>query len=545
MLKYILAFILIVLFVIPFQTIESDQVTFPSPEVQAILGPQVKSGTSALPGAAWFDSNAIDSGLKFGEQFPADYPYHQLTGSLSVTQGSKTITGSGTKFLAELPAPVNQFNFYIRDSSGAVHTHFITAVTSDTSLTVSEAWSGLSESSRPYFVTTGDEANAYLNANYYDQVQAQYINYHRTGDVRFRDAARKIADSWWKAPFCDEGRASTNNIIAPRHISLNGLMLRALDGRPEMWPWIVKFTREMFDIWVGQRVSYPGLYFGIREGGYMLLFAANLARVHPDATIRDEFRTKALDAAVNYYARLQKTDGTWRWGDDAWRGEAMQPFQVGILLEGMIATYELTRDTTIRTSIIRGTEGLYQFGFNPDQWDAMYYLVGGAWPDGTDCSNGCGEATNPYPPPFGKVAEARQLNAACIHAFGYAFLLTGDQKFIQWGDEIFTASFGAEPGFRLLADLTGNPTVGPKNYDEAYRAAGKYLALRTNGVATSSPTPTPTATPTPTPSPTPVSTPTPSPTPTPTPVPSPSPTPAPTPRCRKFNPKGKCVQWTF
>ena len=35
------------------------------------------------------------------------------------------------------------------------------------------------------------------------------------------------------------------------------------------------------------------------------------------------------------------------------------------------------------------------------------------------------------------------------------------------------------------------------------------------------------------------------PTPTPSPSPSPTPTPTPTPRCRKFNVKGKCIQWTI
>lgn len=37
--------------------------------------------------------------------------------------------------------------------------------------------------------------------------------------------------------------------------------------------------------------------------------------------------------------------------------------------------------------------------------------------------------------------------------------------------------------------------------------------------------------------------PSPTPTPIPSPLPSPSPTPSPTPQCRKFNPKGKCIQW--
>src|SRR6185369_5117365 len=91
----------------------SDFVTYPSPEVEFIIGPQVKSGSS--PAAVWYDSNAITRGLQLASEFPTAPPMKPLTGTLSLTQGQKTVVGSGTSFLTELPAPVNQFNFFIRD----------------------------------------------------------------------------------------------------------------------------------------------------------------------------------------------------------------------------------------------------------------------------------------------------------------------------------------------------------------------------------------------------------------------------------------------
>ena len=449
-----------------------DGVSFPSAEVEFIIGPQLKSSSSLNP-FPWFDQNAINRGLQLANEFPVAPPMKQLSGTVSLTRGQPTVVGSGTRFKTELAPPVNQYNFFIRNAQGALNTYYIASVTDDTHLTFSQPWQNATQSDRPIFTATGEEADYYLNLNYYDQALIHYTNYYRTGDVRFRDAARKIADSWWQAPFVDEGRASVENVIAPRHISLNGLMLRALDGRPEMWPWIVKFTRTMFDIWVGQRVKYPALYYGVREGGYMLLYAANLAKVHPEKDVRAEFQRKALDAAVNWYARVQFPDGSWRWGDDAWVGDATQPFQIGLLLEGMIAVHRLTGDERVKASIIKGTEALYLQGYNPKGWRAMYYLVHGGWKDGTKCEPGCGAAASRFPPSdINQIAEARQLNPTCIHTFGYAYLLTADEKFKQWGDEIFDATFGRKDRYRGLA------AGRAKEYDESYRSAGKYLAWR-------------------------------------------------------------------
>ncbi len=101
----------------------SDSVVFPSPEVEFIIGAQLKSGSAQNPWT-FFDANAIAKGHEHGIAFPA------------------------------IP-PAIQPNGYAVDDGGV-----------------------------------------YQNRNYYDQALAQYINYYRTGDVKFRDYARKIADSW-------------------------------------------------------------------------------------------------------------------------------------------------------------------------------------------------------------------------------------------------------------------------------------------------------------------------------------------------------------
>jgi hypothetical protein len=504
------------------QTLNSERVVFPSAEVEFIIGPQVKSGTSTASGAAWFDQNAIDRGLSLCSEFPdvAHTPGNVLiSGTVSVTNGSKTVRGVGTHFLTE----VKDYAIISNGAKGRV-IKIKASVQSDTELTLTLPWEGDTLVGQTISSPSGDEVDTYQGYKaYYDFALTQYTNYYRTGDQRFLDCARKVADSWWSHAWIDSGRQSSENSLAPRSIGLNGLMLRALDGRPEMWPWITEYVRSQFANWVSNmtgnttsdRATYPGFYFGIRDGAFMLLGAANLARVHPDPTVRDEFRVKALHGAVDYYARLQQTDGSYRWNvDDSAPGTLdgftgmEQPFMVGILNEGMIAVHRLTNDATVKSAILKSAEHEYLRSYNPNGWRGPYYFIHGQFNTGFLCESGCGNASNPFPPTdTSQITEARQLNATSIHQFGYAFSISGDDRFRTWGDEIFDATYSGNDGYRGLAYFRG------KEYDESYRSGGRYLAWREGATSTVDPRPTPTPTPTPAP--------TPSPTPSPTPEPGP------------------------
>ncbi|HKU77039.1 MAG TPA: hypothetical protein VJR02_24220 [Pyrinomonadaceae bacterium] len=449
-----------------------DLVKFPSAEVEFIAGPQLKAGSSLNP-APWFDQTASSKGLEHGNRFPADPPAQVLTGSVSVTKGSKAIVGTNTRFRADFAGAPYSYHIIIQDAGNTQRDYIVASVEDDTHLTISVVWEQPNASGRTFSKVSGDQLDEYINLNYYDQGFCQYINYYRTGDSRFLTYARKIADSWWKTPFIGEGNTDVTSSLAPRNISLNGLILRALDGRPEMWPWITKFVREQFDTWVGLRVSYPGFYYGIRDPGYMILFAANLARVHPDPKVRAEFRQKALNAAVNYYARLQAPDGGFYFELDT-LDKTTQPFQVGLLAEGLIAVHRLTGDETVKKAILKSAEHQYLRCFNAQGWRGMYYFIGGKTKDkGESCENGCGAAANRFPPAdAGLVSEVRQLNGTAIHQFGYAYLISKDPKYRKWGDDIFDASFSGRDGYRGLA------AARAKEYNESFRSAGKYLAWR-------------------------------------------------------------------
>lgn len=368
-----------------------DLVSYPSAQVAAIVGPQLRSGSSANPWS-WYDQNA---------------------------------TGHSDKL-----------------------------------------WSNAGWS---------DRSHGY----YYDHALTQYINYYRTGNTVFLSRAREAADLWYSNSTDQRERSGG---YSPREAAISGLILRALDGKPEYWDFITREVERHYSTWLGRRLDYGKLYYGVRDGGYSLLFAAQLAAVHPDAGVRSDMKQKATDASVRYYARLQSPDGGWYWEDpDVGKGQIWeQPFQVGLLLEGLIATHQLTNDPTIERAILKSVEHLFQIYRKDDKiqeaaakgasWRSVPYF---AYPDGRfsgETALAGGWDTN-------TIREGRQRNTLILHAYGYAYQITRDAKYRAWGDEIFAASFGKGQGplsdpFYSLADYRG------KEYNQAYRTSGRYLAWR-------------------------------------------------------------------
>lgn len=184
--------------------------------------------------------------------------------------------------------------------------------------------------------TTDPAFNDYVLRQYYDLPLTMYVAWKRTGDPTFLDYARKCADEWWQQPqWIGSGSirlwAVPGNESAsppPRHGGVGGLILRALDGRPEMWDWINAYTRFSLDNWLKSRISNPALYYGVREGAFALHYAVWLAQALPDsfplqgggtatngAQLRAQYLADVEAITVNYFGRLQQSDGSWRWDD--------------------------------------------------------------------------------------------------------------------------------------------------------------------------------------------------------------------------------------
>lgn len=362
--------------------------------------------------------------------------------------------------------------------------------------------------------TDPNALNSFILLHYYDLALTEYIAHKRSGDPIFLAYARKCADSWWKHPsWIKEGAQrdfENGQGPAPRHAGLGGLMLRALDGRPEFWDWIVAYTKYHFNLWLKSRVNNPELYYGVREGAFMLHYGTWLAKALPDsfpnaAQIRAEFLADVETVSINYFGRLQQTDGSWRWNDydytDADGGTLQgitQPFMVGLLLNALIDVHQLTIDQTVKESIknqiTKSCRHLYTLGpYRKDdpvpgltgvRWRSFWYFYhGGTTVNPTKYQNGGGSYTDISEGSW-VVSNERQAISTIFSAYGYAYQLTGDSFFKTAGDELFDAAFGGGDGYRNFAEADA------KGYNQNYRRGASYKPWLTN-VSTPTPTPTP------------------------------------------------------
>lgn len=491
-----------------------DLVQFPNPNVEFIIGPQLRMGSARNP-CPYFDQIQLNKGVMHGNNFPKVPPMN-LTGVVIVETGLMKVRGVGTRFLSEVdpsgPAPFFNGRFNIREAGGAYQYVQVRSVESDNELTLTEPYrfgtQGNVKAGTFYTqVGAGHNGDIYSNANYYDLVACLYALAYRTGDPEHLALARKTADSWFIAS------VKTPSGFSPRSASLTGLMLRALDGRPEMWDWIVPYARTMFDPWLKRFATQvpPITYFhnGIRDSSYMMLFAVQIAKCLPDsypnaAAIKAEFMADAETAALDYYVRLQKPDGSFRWDDDYYQivvdgipviphlRNIMQPFMVGLLLHALIDVSRATANPqtrqTINASVLKAVDHLYTGGpwmshnagipgssLRWRGWDYFYH--GGTLAEPEKYARGSYfgvNATSPY-----DLENVRQSTSTILHALGFAFAETGDQKYAQWGDDLYDSVFG------FSEDGVGNYVAGfdSKGYNQNFRDGGRYLAWRYQNAA--------------------------------------------------------------
>lgn len=489
----------------------SELATLPSPEVAFIIGPQLRMGSKLNP-YPWFDSIQLSRGTVHGREFPRTPPL-QLAGTVQVQKGDPIVRGVGTKFLSQVdsagPAPFFNGRLRIREGSSDTYRQVqVRSVQSDTQLTLTAPYAYASQSGvqadTEYLGAGNINGDVYINANYYDLALCLYVLYYRTGDPQHLAAARKVADSWWLSSPIKSGtsREFDTASYSPRNASLGGLMLRALDGRPEMWDWLHAYTRQMYDLWIKRHLNDPQLYQGVRDGSFLVLYATWLGKVLPDsfplqaggnntngASLRAGLLADAENAAVNYFGRLQSPDGSWRWDDGYYKDAdggtlqgVMQPFMVGLLMQTLVEVHRASTRTPVKENVKSQLMKICQHLYNGGpyrkndtalpgiRWRTFHYFFhGGTTVNPRKYSRGDGAtATAQW-----EVQSARQLLATIIPAYGYVYQITGDELFKTMGDDLFESAFGD------VTDGIHNEAAGTaRNYNQNYRMGGRYIAWR-------------------------------------------------------------------
>jgi hypothetical protein len=518
----------------------NDEVVISDSKVRLLVGPQLMHGSPFVPHPK-FDEIEFNRGRAHGEMFPNIAP-HVIGGNVSATNGSRTVTGAGTHFTQEIEMdPLVSTDYRgrlrIRDADGStMRSVEVESIQSDTQLTLKTAWAHTNTSNAPADTYHGENSGALITWwNYYDTAYTMYIEYYRTGNTRYLGFARKAADVWWSSDFVGYGTVMGGpNGLGPRNMAMAGLILRALDGKPEYWDFINRKVRNEFDHWVLRHLSRPEwlanpqLFYDIREDGYAQLYAVMLSQVLPDTyplypngthnaqvgtennglTKRQQYVADVNNTAVNFFGRLQYPDGSWRW--DIARPDGtielvatMQPFMLGIYLEAAILHHQVAADpgvkANLRDQIVKACRHLRDVWRNsvvPDlpnnvRWRGQWYFYHGGTPANDQLfANGGGyfdHDSNPNTPDVptagypsttggdpGVVTGQRHLNSEVQHAIGYAYVLTGDPTLKAHGDDMLEADFGGADGIYAQADTPGKP----KDYNMNYRGAGRYLVWR-------------------------------------------------------------------
>lgn len=152
--------------------------------------------------------------------------------------------------------------------------------------------------------------------NYYDVVAAFYSLYYRSGIDTYRDAARTLADRWWTYDLLQQGNScdvyapmGMGNCWPARSLSVMGLVLRANDGRPEMWPglriifnsyrWYLDVADPQWGMWE------------TRDMAYHLAVVSYCALYDPDQTSRDNCKSSIAGSFATVWSPYRAADGSW------------------------------------------------------------------------------------------------------------------------------------------------------------------------------------------------------------------------------------------
>ena len=314
-------------------TDSNDIVITNNSAVDTLLGPMVRWGANPWP---WYDNRhkaAADNQIaEMDVQFPAWWDTAG-PGTVSVTNGSATVVGSGTTFTTTFckgpsQPTVHQDGYPVIAiwyplGAGLGHLmRMVSSCTDDTHLTMSDAWnpgaatppgsgSGLSYAADDRYATIWGWSMAGSPANYYDNVAAYYALYYRSGIDDYLTAARTLADRFWESPAVNQGK-SDNYGFGGRSLSAMGLVLRALDGRPEMWAGLHAIWDNYMNMLNVVDAEFGAVsLWDTREEAYQLAMVSYCALFDTDATYRSTCKTSIINSFPNLWTPRKFPDGSW------------------------------------------------------------------------------------------------------------------------------------------------------------------------------------------------------------------------------------------
>jgi hypothetical protein len=326
-------------------TDDNNIVVTNNPAVDTLLGPMVRYGANPWP---WFDNRnkqaADNQNSIMDVYFPAwwDTPG---PGTITVTTNSTEAIGVGTTFtttfcqgpaaptVAQNGNPMIAIWHPLGSGTGRVMAAVVSCV-DDTHLVMDQSYSnwasgtivqpgsGLTYAADNQYAVHWGWSQAASPANYYDNVAAYYAFYYRSGIDDYLTAARKLADRFWESPMIDQGVQTPGYSYTGRSMSAMGLVLRALDGRPDMWAGAGAGTysglHNMWDVVIGSLngndVGWEGprpSLWDQREVSYHLAMVSYCALFDIDPTYQSKCQAVIVSSFPTLWTPTKFPDGSW------------------------------------------------------------------------------------------------------------------------------------------------------------------------------------------------------------------------------------------
>jgi hypothetical protein len=307
-------------------------------QLKKVIGDVTRFGTSAWPYmdnrqkafSDWYGSRIQPA----GDWNPSWRTF--LPGTVSVSLNGLVVTGVGTNFAADMNCTGSDHDFMVirypdagvtgGQSPGFRYRFFYpdscTATTATAASEFSGQWDGPAVTGGSWAKISTAEYYRWCgggdNVNYYDNVLAHYAMYYRSGNTVYRDYARLLADNFIESPGMDYYReqgtgANPFQVAVPRVRAVVGVMLRALDGRPELWEYIWTYFNVTgvagFPFELLQRDFRSSTFFDrdMRENAYTMSFLAVAHMLWPASDPNQVSRKAAIATVLNNAITYQWT----------------------------------------------------------------------------------------------------------------------------------------------------------------------------------------------------------------------------------------------
>lgn len=517
---------------------DSNMVQFPNTVWDKLLGPLPEVGQIPF---AWYNSTATTNGQIMISKFPYVAPF-ALQGTGSISNGSTTLTGTGTFFLEQVAANNPTCTNHIKING--VDAGTIASVNSNTSLTLTSPWTGSNQTNVSLNTNVSlcgfnDVLGDYLIGNqlyYYDSPMALWQLYFRTGDPQYMRGAIKGSESVF-AGYMRLGRnriwntaASGNedDMPSPRNFQFSGYVLLGLAGRSDVWDLLDDFLTKRYSTWISNYRGGNNDFLYTREKAYMILFTSWFVTAAPDSFKRSDGTTTTANGSINVDGSLASgRKGWWRdqlntdvpgfitddqtadglWFESSASGDygdgdmphppgTFQPFVGGLTADALGYCWRntdllTTTRNAARKLVLKHAAALGLRSYNTNiaaddtafRWRSIWYFLGG------------GTRLNPYAFQYGAdssilnntpdnnmIAQYRQAIPLMLSTFGWAYEMSGHAWYKTIGDEMMNAAF-AQVGENTGGIGDGKKSLCDalnnfKDYGQCYRTSARYFGNR-------------------------------------------------------------------